>query len=72
MTCGSLYFHADTDDARSGGSAEADVFDVDEAVDDGEDGEAGLRVDLEAVGDVAAVGGDGIYRDAEGVGDLFV
>ena len=72
MTCGSLYFHADTNDARSGGSAEADVFDVDEAVDDGEDGEAGLRVDLKAVGDVAAVGGDSVYRDAEGVGNLFV
>ena len=49
-----------------------DAGDVDEAVDDGVDGEAGGGMDLELAGDVAAVGDDGVDGDAEAVGYLFV
>ena len=49
-----------------------DVVDVDEAVEDGEYGEAGGGVDVELGGDVAAIGGHGIYGDEEFLGYLLV
>ena len=46
--------------------------DINEAVDDCVDGEAGRRVDLQLAGDVAAMGDDGVDRDEQAVGNLFV
>ena len=49
-----------------------DGGDVDQAIDDGIDGEACGRMNLQLAGDVAAMGDDGIYRDVETVGDFLV
>ena len=49
-----------------------DGGDVDQAIDDGIDGEACGRMNLQLAGDVAAMGDDGIHRDAEAVGNFLV
>ena len=56
----------------SGHVLESDGRDIHKVVDNGVDGEAGGRVDLEFAGDVATMGNDGIDGDAEMVGNLFV
>ena len=48
------------------------VLDADELVGDGVDDEAGGAVYLQLLRYVAAVGGHGVHREAEGVGNLFV
>ena len=53
-------------------SLEFNAGDVDEAIDDGVDGETCRGMDLQLSGDVAAMGDDGIYRDVETVGDFLV
>lgn len=45
---------------------------VDQLVDDGVDGEAGGRMDLQLAGDVAAVCDDRVERDVEMVGNHLV
>ena len=47
-------------------------MDVDDFVDDGEDDEGRRGMDVELLADVAAVGGDGVERQAELVGNFFV
>ena len=49
-----------------------DAGDVDEAVDDGVDGEARRGMNLKLAGYIATMGDDGINRDAEAVGYLLV
>ena len=48
------------------------VLNADELVGDGVDDEAGGAVYLQLLRYVAAVGGHGVHREAEGVGNLFV
>ena len=47
------------------------VRDIDQLVGDGVDDEAGGAVYLQFLRYVAAVGGDSVYREAEGVGNLL-
>lgn len=47
------------------------LVNADEFVDDGVDGKTGGGVDLQFARDVAAVGGDGVYREAQFVGNLL-
>lgn len=49
-----------------------DVRDRKEMVDDGEDSEAGSGVDVKFGTDIAAMGCDGVDRDAELVSDFLV
>ena len=48
------------------------ILDVDQFICDGVDCKAGRRVDLEFVRDIAAMGGDRVYRKEQRVGNLFV
>lgn len=47
------------------------LVNADEFVDDCVDGKTGGGVDLQLTRDVAAVGGDGVYREAQFVGNLL-
>ena len=49
-----------------------DVAQLDQFVDDGVDGEAGGRVDLQLAGNVAAMGDDGVDGEKELLGNGFV
>ena len=52
--------------------SELDAGDINQAVDDGIDGQASGGMDLELAGDVAAMGDDGVNGDTQMVGNFLV